>query len=83
MKAIVNTHILFTEMKVVANKQNAARTRVEQQADLAEVFVIFTQPNKTHTATDIDTSQHPMKLRVTQAFKSEDLKMYLQTVMLH
>jgi hypothetical protein len=41
-------------MKVVANKQNAARTGVEQPADLAKVCVIFKQQNKTHTVTDID-----------------------------
>jgi hypothetical protein len=41
-------------MKVIANKQNAAMTRVEQPAGLAKEFVIFKQQNKTHTATDID-----------------------------
>ena len=54
--AILGNHSLFTEMKVVANKQNAARTGVEQPADLAKVFVIFKQQNKTHTVTDIDPS---------------------------
>jgi hypothetical protein len=54
--AIVSNHNLFTEMKVVANKQNAARTGVEQPADLAKVCVIFKQQNKTHTVTDIDPS---------------------------
>ena len=43
MNAIVNTHIFFTEMKVIANKQHAATTRVEQQVDVAKVFVIFKQ----------------------------------------
>jgi hypothetical protein len=44
------------EMKVVASKQNVARTGVEQPADLAKVFVIFKQQNKTHTITDINPS---------------------------
>ncbi len=35
--AIVCNHNLFMEMKVVANRQNAARTAVEQLADLAKV----------------------------------------------
>ncbi len=35
--AIVGNHNLFMEMKVVANRQNAARTAVEQLADLAKV----------------------------------------------
>ena len=54
--AIVGNHNLFTEMKVVPNKQNVAGTGVEQPADLAKVFVIFNQQNKTHTVTDIDPS---------------------------
>ena len=44
--AIVSNQNLFMEMKVVANRQNAARTGVEQPADLAKVFVIFKQYNK-------------------------------------
>ena len=72
--AIVGNHNLFTEMKVVANKQNAARTGVEQPADLAKVFIIFKQQNKTHTVTDIDPPRHPMKMRVTRAFNSDALK---------
>jgi hypothetical protein len=61
-------------MKVVANKQNAARTGVEQPADLAKVCVIFKQQNKTHTVTDIDPSWHSMKMRLTRAFNSDALK---------
>jgi len=51
--------------------KNAARTGVEQLANLAKVFVIFKQQNKAHTVTDIDPSQHPMKMRATKAFSSE------------
>ena len=50
-------------MKVVANKQNEARTGVEQPADLAKVFVIFKHQNNTHTVTEIYPSRHPMKMR--------------------
>ena len=71
--AIVGNHNLFSEMKVVANKQNAARTGVEQPADLAKVFVIFKQQNTTHNVTDINPSRHPMKMRVTRAFNSDAL----------
>ncbi len=74
VNAIVSNHNLFTEMKVIANKQNAARTGVEQPADLAKVFVIFKQQNKTHTVAGIDPSRHPMKMRVTKAFNSEALR---------
>lgn len=53
MNAIVSNHSLFTEKKVPANKQNTARIRVNQPADLAKVFVIFKQKNKTHTISGI------------------------------
>ncbi len=33
VNAIINDHELFTDMKVIANKQNAARTGVKQPAD--------------------------------------------------
>ena len=49
VNAIVSNHNLFTEMKVVANKQNAARTGVEQPADLFKVFITFKQQNKAYT----------------------------------
>jgi hypothetical protein len=65
--SIVNNNILFTEMKVTANKQNAAMTRVEQ-VDLEKMFVIFKQQIKTLATTDVDPSQHPMKLWVKKAF---------------
>jgi hypothetical protein len=51
-----------------------ARTGVEQPADLAKVFVIFKQQNKTHTITDINLSRHPMKMRGAKEFNSEALK---------
>ena len=69
--AIVGNHNLFAEMKVFANKQNAARTGVEQPGGLTKVFVIFKQQNKTHTVTDIDPSRYPMKMRVTGAFNRD------------
>jgi len=76
MNGIVNNGILFTEMKVIANKQNTAMMGVEEPADLAKVFVIFKQQNKTNTTTDVDPCQHFTKPRVTKAFNNEDLKMY-------
>ena len=59
-------------MKVVANKQNAARPGVEQLADSAKVFVIFKQQIKTHTVTDINPSRHSMKMRATRADQCTD-----------
>ncbi len=61
-------------MKVIASKQNAARTGIEQPADLAKMFVIFKQHNKTHTVSNVDPFRHLMKRRVTTAFESDGLK---------
>ena len=49
-------------------------TWVEQPADLAMVFVIFKQHDKTHTSTDVDPFRQLMKKRVTEAFESDGLK---------
>ena len=41
VKAVTSEHQLFTDNKVIANKQNAARSGVEQPADLAKVFKVM------------------------------------------
>ena len=40
LHSVTNEHGMLTDQKVIANKQNAARTEVEQAADLAKVFGI-------------------------------------------
>ena len=72
---IINDHDLFTDM-VIANKQNATRTGVKEPADLAKVFVIFKELNKTLTVTDVDPLRHLMKRRVTKAFESNSMKVW-------
>jgi len=74
VNAIINDRDSCTDMKVIANKQNAARAGVEQPADLAKVFVIFKQTNKTRTVTDAVLFRQLMKRRVTKAFESDGLK---------
>ena len=56
-------------------KKHAARTGVEQPADLSKVFVIFKQSNKTYTVNDVDPSKHPMKRKVKNASGRDRLKM--------
>ena len=75
VNAIINDHDLFTDMKVIVNKQNAARTGVEQPAVIAKVFVIFKHLNKIHTVTvtDGDPFRHLIKRRMTKAFEGNGL----------
>jgi hypothetical protein len=56
-------------------KKHAARTGVEQPADLSKVFVIFKQSNKTYAVNDVDPSKHPMKRKVKNASGRDRLKM--------
>ena len=48
VNAKTNYHQLFTDNKVIANKQNAARTGVELPAELAEVFKVMKEESSIH-----------------------------------
>jgi hypothetical protein len=71
IKAVASEHQLFRDEKVTVNKQNAARTGVEQPADLAKVFKVFSELGKVITVSNIHPSRHPMKRVVYKAFKEE------------
>ena len=70
----MNEHSMLTDQKVIANKQNAAQTGVEQAADLAKVFKVINKEARRHTVSDIDPSRHPMKFKVTLAFQNDEMK---------
>jgi hypothetical protein len=72
--SVTNEHSMLNDQKVIANKQNAARTAVEQAAELAKVFKVINQEARRHSVTDIDPSRHPMKMKVTIAFQSDEMK---------
>ena len=75
LKCVSNkTRQLLNDWKVIANKQNAALTAVEQAADLTKVFKVINQEARRLTVTDIDPSRHPMKMKVTIAFQSDEMK---------
>ena len=57
---VTNEHNVLTDQKVFLNKQNAARTAVEQAADLAKVFKVINKDARKNTITDIDPSWHPI-----------------------
>ena len=69
--SIANDHALLPENKIIANKQNAARTGVEQAADLTKVFPAFHNGSDTMTLSEVDASYHPMKKLITKMFKEK------------
>jgi hypothetical protein len=74
INAIAKDHQIYTDNKVIANKQNAARTGVEQPADLCKVFKEVKRLASVTTVAGIDPEIHFMKRMVLQAFRSEALK---------
>ena len=67
---IVNEESLeiYKENKIMANKQNPARTGSEQAADLTKTFPIMQKLQKTYTCQKIPADRHPMKRRVSETF---------------
>ena len=51
LHSVTNKHGMLTDQKVIANKQNAARTAVEQAADLTKVFKVINKEAMRHTIT--------------------------------
>ncbi len=64
---------LFTENKIIANKQNAARSGVEQPADIMPVFRIIKKIQPTHTVRDIPVHRCPVKRLISDMFHSENM----------
>jgi hypothetical protein len=52
---------VYVENKIIANKQNAARSGVEQSVNLTPVFKITKKIQHTHTVRDIPVDRCPMK----------------------
>ena len=59
----------FKSLKIVANKQSAARSATEQAADLAKVFKTQHALQYMTTAANVDPSNHPMKRVIMQGFE--------------
>jgi len=58
---ITETVKKLNNLKIRADKQNAARSGVEQPADLAEVFMIIKSLLPDYTATDLPAARNPVK----------------------
>lgn len=69
---------MLKDLKIVANKQNAARSAVEQPADLAKCFKIIKELLPTYTATDLPPDRSPVKDRVSTAFLTKPKLMSLR-----
>ena len=70
--AITNSIPLFAENKIVANKQHAARSGVEQPADVSRVFKQIKQLINTTSNAHLPVERCPIKKLLSEAI-SEDL----------
>jgi hypothetical protein len=73
IKAVTSDPQPFIDNKIYANKQNPARTAVEQAADKAKVFPILKALKKKHTVYNVDPSNHPLKKKIHNAFVRGEL----------
>ncbi len=72
--AIKQSVDLYVENKIIANKQNAAWSGVEQPTDLAPVFNSIKRIQNKHTVRDITVNRFPMKRPNSNMFHSEKLE---------
>jgi hypothetical protein len=72
--AIVNDVNQFTENKIIPNKQNAARSGVEQPADLCRVFKGIKSEISSQSVKHIPADRCPMKKLVMIIFDRQELK---------
>jgi hypothetical protein len=71
--AIKQSVDVYVENKITANKKNAARSGVEQPADLAWVFESMKRIQSKHTIRDIPVNICQMKRLLSDMFHSEKL----------
>jgi hypothetical protein len=64
----------FSENKIIPNKQNAARSGVEQPADLCFVFKGIKREISSHSVKDLPADRCPMKKVVMGMFDRSELK---------
>jgi hypothetical protein len=66
---------LFSENKIIPNKQNVARSGVEQPADLCRVFKGIKSEISSHLMKDFPADRCPMKMLVMSMFDRPELKL--------
>ena len=67
--SIVNDLSLFDENRIIGNKQNNARSGVEQPADLSKSFKILKRMQQEHTVSHLSVSSHPLKRIIVEEFE--------------
>jgi len=77
MEAIKSGTDLFTDNKVIANKQHASRSGVEQPADLAKVSKLIKNMIPSYTVKNVPAERCPMKALMLDAFKEKLEDLYL------
>ena len=65
MDAIKSGTDLFIDNKVIANKQHASRSGVEQPADLAKVFKLIKNMLPSYTVKNVPAERCPMKASIS------------------
>ena len=66
--SIVNDFGTYNRNRIIANKQNAARSGMEQPADVCKVFPIIKKLQKKYTVKHFEDDIHPMKRSVKSSF---------------
>ncbi len=71
INVIENSIDLFVDNKVIANKQHASWSGVEQPADLARAFKLIKSLLPEHTVKNTPAERCPMKALMIDAFKNK------------
>jgi hypothetical protein len=71
INVIKNSINLFIDKKVMANKQHASWSRVQQPADLARVFKLIKTLLPEHTVKNVPAERCPMNALMIDAFKNK------------
>ena len=59
---------LYHNNRIIANKQNNARSVVEQPADLSKTFKMLKCIQKEYTVSNLPTKSHPLKHIIVDNF---------------
>ena len=68
--SVIEDVTLFHDKKVTANKQSAARSGVEQAADLSKCFKIVNNIQSEYTVSDLPAKLHPLKRSILTEFNN-------------
>ena len=61
---------MYRDNMIIACKQNAARSGVEQTADLTKFYKLMHKLQRYVTVSDVPINNHPLKNRISKSFKN-------------